>query len=293
MKNIIGIRSNLYGIVAGLSLLALIANSATALAHNAPAFAASDGATPATSSNWAGYAAKNGSFTSVGGTWTVPAVGKTDTASAETAWVGIGGVNSNDLIQSGTQAVTDASGDVTYEAWYELLPRYPHILPVTVSANDSVSVSIARQANGQWLISFRDNTSGSSYQATVSYASSLSSAEWIVEQPSVRRGFIALDNFGSIVFSNATATMNGNVVDLADSGAQKITMVNYSKQALATPSGFDANGESFTVNRTSALATYASGSSFDSRITVRVRDFNPSHAGFQTRRWHFTPNFRR
>src|SRR5205807_743579 len=55
------------------------------------------------SSNWSGYVANGGSFTAVTATWVVPQVSATSTG-ADATWVGIGGLNSRDLIQAGTQA---------------------------------------------------------------------------------------------------------------------------------------------------------------------------------------------
>src|SRR2546427_4217339 len=52
------------------------------------------------SSNWSGYAASGGTFTSVTATWTVPTVSATSPG-ADATWVGIGGLESQDLIQAG------------------------------------------------------------------------------------------------------------------------------------------------------------------------------------------------
>jgi len=99
-----------------------------------------------TSLNWSGYVASQGTFTSVSGAWNVPSVANATgtAAAADATWIGIGGVSSHDLIQAGTQAVTDPSGSVTYEAWYELLPSDMQTIPLLVDARGSVSVSIAQ-----------------------------------------------------------------------------------------------------------------------------------------------------
>src|SRR5579864_7346120 len=64
-----------------------------------------------------------------------------------------------------------------------------------------------------------------------------------------------LDAFGTIPFSGATAVENGQTVELAQAGAQAITMLNSAGQALAVPSAIGSNGTGFTVSRTSAQAT--------------------------------------
>ena len=62
------------------------------------------------SSNWAGYAATEGRYTEVSGTWTIPTYSAMSSAGVSATWVGIGGVNSRDLIQAGTQQQTTGTG---------------------------------------------------------------------------------------------------------------------------------------------------------------------------------------
>jgi hypothetical protein len=205
-----------------------------------------------TSQNWSGYAATGGTYTAVSGTWKIPQFTATSTAGADAAWVGIGGVNTRDLIQAGTQQTVSGSGSTRYEAWVETLPQASHPVPLTVHPGDSVSISIALQpqTQDQWLVSFTNNTSGQTYQLTEHYTSSLSSAEWIEEAPSAAGGRqMALDNFGSIDFSAASAVRDGQQVTPASAGARAITMIDRTGQSLATPSGLAADGASFTVSR--------------------------------------------
>jgi hypothetical protein len=117
-----------------------------------------------------------------------------------------------------------------------------------------MTASIVQQSNGQWQISFDDVTTGQDYQTVVSYASSLSSAEWIEEMPSDDRGVVALDNFGTASFFNGYTVQNGSQVSISGAGAQPMTMITNSGQALATPSALGGDGASFTVTRTSIVA---------------------------------------
>jgi hypothetical protein len=208
-----------------------------------------------TSHNWSGYAATGGSYTAVTGTWTVPQLAPTGAAGVGATWVGIGGVNSRDLIQAGTQDVSAGNGQSQFQAWIEMLPAASQQVPLAVAPGDSVTVSIAQQSAGTWQIAFKNNTSGQTYQTTVHYTSSLSSAEWIEEAPSGPNGIVPLDNFGSVAFSSASAVQNGQTVDLSQAGAQPITMLNGSGQPLAVPSGIASDGASFSVARTAASAT--------------------------------------
>src|SRR5271170_3201459 len=80
-----------------------------------------------TSFNWSGYAIKAGTYKSASLSWTVPTVSYVTYPSAPTfedssAWVGIGGFGSNDLIQLGTEQRVDSMGNATYQAWYQLFP---------------------------------------------------------------------------------------------------------------------------------------------------------------------------
>lgn len=217
-----------------------------------------------TSTNWSGYAATGGTFTSVNGTWTVPQFNAFDASfGVDAAWVGIGGVGSSDLIQAGTQETIAGSGHTEYQAWVETLPQASRPVPLGVHPGDSVSVSIDETGSDTWLIHFINNTTTQAYDETVRYASSYSSAEWVEEAPSASRGgVLPLANFGTIDFSNAAAVKNGQTVSIAQASATPITMINNNKQPLAVPSALGTDGSSFTVARTDAspgLATTPGG----------------------------------
>ncbi len=218
--------------------------------------------TPATvtssSSNWSGYAASGGTFTSVTATWTVPTVSATSTG-ADATWVGIGGLTSNDLIQAGTQAMVDGSGSVEYTSWIEMLPQSSRSVPLSVSAGDSVTVTITQQRGNDWLIAMKNNATGGSYNVTVQYDSSSSSAEWVQEAPSVGRGLVSLDQFGTVQFGGASAVRDGKTMSLSALGANAITMINRQGQPIAQPSTIASDGSSFTITRTDATSSPSSG----------------------------------
>jgi len=225
--------------------------------------AVNSGVGSGSSLNWSGYVATSGTFT-----WIVPTVASATSTTADTTWVGIGGVTGHDLIQAGTQAVTNPSGSISYEAWYETLPQTTSaIAAVTVHAGDSVTASVSETSanSNDWQISLRDNTNGESSQFTIAYSSSLSSAEWIEEMPLNGNSFVPLDNFGTVSFMNGTAVENGNAVTIASSDAAPLTMVTQGQGGgagtLATPSALGADGESFSVTR-STLAVAPTGPSF-------------------------------
>jgi hypothetical protein len=210
------------------------------------------------SSNWSGYAASGGTFTSVTATWTVPTVSPS-TSGADATWVGIGGLTSNDLIQAGTQAMVDGSGTVEYSSWIEMLPQSSRNVPLSVSAGDSVTVTLTQQSGNDWLITMKNNTTNGSYNVTVQYSSSNSSAEWVQEAPSVGRGLVSLDQFGTIQFNGASAVRDGKTMSASALGAKAITMINGQGQAIAQPSTIGNDGSSFTIARTDATSSPQSG----------------------------------
>jgi peptidase A4-like protein len=204
------------------------------------------------SRNWSGYAATGGSYTAVSGSWSVPQFAPNSQAGADATWVGIGGVNSRDLIQAGTQQTVSGSGSTQYQAWVETLPQASHPVPLAVNPGDSVSVSITQSpdAQDQWQVAFTNNTTGQTYQVTEHYTSSLSSAEWIEEAPSAARGRqLPLDNFGSITFSQGSTVKDGQTESIADAGARPITMVARGNGQTVRPSSLGADGGSFSVTQ--------------------------------------------
>jgi len=155
--------------------------------------------------------------------------------------------------------MVDGSGTVEYSSWIEMLPQSSRNVPLTVSAGDSVTVTITQQSGNDWLISLKNNTTKGSYSVTVQYSSSNSSAEWVQEAPSVGRGLISLDQFGTVQFSGASAVRDGKTLSLSALGAKAITMINGQGQAIAQPSTISSDGSSFTVARTDATSTPQTG----------------------------------
>ena len=204
------------------------------------------------STNWSGYLSTAGSFSAVSGSWAVPHVtGNGSSTTADGTWIGIGGVNTNDLIQVGTENTVAANGQVSTFPFYELLPASAQLVTgMSVTAGDAISASITKLTATQWNITIHDNTNARSFTTTVSYSSSLSSAEWIEEDPSFSNGnLVPFDSFGSVSFSHAGATLNGNSANLNGSSAQIVTLVNNANQPVATPTAIGSDGASFSVNR--------------------------------------------
>ncbi len=232
-----------------------------------------------TSQNWSGYAVTGSGYTGITGTWTVPQPRVAGAPGVGATWVGIGGVTSHDLIQAGTQDVSLGAGQFQFQTWIEMLPAASQQVSLAVVPGDSITVSIDEQGagTGMWQVSMKNNTSNQSFQTSVQYTSTESSAEWVEEAPAGSRGILPLDNFGSVSFTDASATQNGQAVSLADLGARPITMVNATKEALAVPSRVGGDGSSFMVVRTSATATAGRGGRFGAPATGQPGASSPAH----------------
>ena len=203
---------------------------------------------PGESHNWSGYAATGGTFTSVSGAWTVPQVTPGGSFASDATWVSIGGVDTHDLIQAGTE--TNVLGSRTrYSAWVETLPQPSRTVPLTIGPGDTVSVSLAQQADGSWLIVMQNLTTGQKYQTTETYDSSRSSAEWVEEAPAGGRRVLPLDNFGTVQFKNGSTVENGKQETISQAGARPITMIDSYGQPIAKPSSLANDGSSFSVTR--------------------------------------------
>ena len=202
--------------------------------------------------NWSGYMETNGTFTGVSGSWdaTNP-TGNGSSESADATWIGVGGVTTSDLIQIGTLNNVSPSGQVTSEAFYEMLPAASiDITSITINPGDFISASISEAGTDQFNLTITDNTDSQTFTDTVAYTSSNSSAEWIQEDPS--SGFhrlIPLDNFGSVAFSDGYDIINGVSKDILNSGPSLINMVSGSDAPVATTSSLGSDGASFSITQ--------------------------------------------
>jgi hypothetical protein len=212
----------------------------------------------ATSLNWSGYAVTPAShdITAVSSTFTVPTAGILPPGFAAT-WTGIGGYTSTDLIQAGTSENSLPSnalfGD-QYYAWYELLPGNETQLTkctgdpqCTVTPGDEVTVDISEVSGTTWSISMTD-AGHWSWSKNVTYASSQSSAEWILEAPTILAPSL-LANVGTVAFGPTdTYTEGGATNTIAQGNPTQIDLSPLPIGGLlddATPSPLGSDGESF------------------------------------------------
>lgn len=202
-------------------------------------------AAQAQSTNWSGYAATSGTFTSVAASWTEP-TGHCSSSpnSFSSFWVGLDGFNSGSVEQTGTDV--DCSGtSPRYYAWYEMFPAFPVNFSNTVRPGDHLSASVTYLGSNNFSLHIADSTQGWSQTVTKSLAGAArSSAEVIAEAPSSSSGVLPLADFGTVSLSGSTA--NGSAIG-NNSGITEITMVNNSGQDKDSCSGL-SGGESFSCN---------------------------------------------
>jgi hypothetical protein len=223
------------------------------VAGAAPAAAASTGGirhapnhkiTRSTSSNWAGYAAINSTFTSVSSSWKQPTASCSGSQTSYSSfWVGLDGYSSNSVEQTGTDADCSA-GTPTYYAWYEMYPKFPvNLSPTTypVAPGDTITASVTFSGRNSFVLAISDTTRHWTFSTTQkSNRAPRSSAEVIAEAPSSSSGVLPLTNFGTANFTNSTA--NGQV--LSSFNPDKIDMVSGTTTKATTSA---ISGGSFSV----------------------------------------------
>lgn len=228
----------------------------------------------AVSANWAGYAVtgafKAAHFNRVASTWVQPA--GTCTKGRETyavTWVGLGGFKqgSKALEQDGTAVDCTSSGRAVYSAWLELVPAAPVSMKMTVHPGDRITASVAQRAR-RTILQVRDQTTNVVRTAVRRItAPDLSSAEWIVEAPSLCLTSthctpLPLTNFGTVSFSGASvssgAQSNRTAIDARSLKVTRLELRDYSggpgarlstsvtpTSGIASP--LSAAGNAFTV----------------------------------------------
>ncbi len=231
------------------------------------------------SSNWSGYGAATnlsapatGSVTAVSGSWVVPTVtGPRRGTDYSSAWVGIDGLSDSTVEQIGTEQDV-SNGTAHYDAWWEMYSSgkgQPEqvISGFTIKPGDSITASVTYTGSGNFVLKITDNTSKKSFTttqnttATQSPTASQNSAEWIVEAPTVGGRQASVADFGTITFTNASATINSVAGPINDSAWQNeaIDMVSSKGSLLDSTSALNSSGTGFTVTYGSTAATQFSG----------------------------------
>ncbi len=207
------------------------------VAHGGPANAAS-------STNWSGYAAASGTYTSVSASWVEPTGTCSGTAKYSSFWVGLDGYNSSTVEQTGSE-VNCSGSTAKYYSWYEMYPAYPVNFSNTVRPGDHFTGSVTFTGGSSYTLKLSDTTQHWSHTVTKSLSTGVrSSAEVIAEAPccTASGGILPLAHFSPVTFTSAS--VNGSAI--GNFRPTKITMVNSSgvdKDSVSSLSG----GNKFTV----------------------------------------------
>jgi Peptidase A4 family len=231
-------------LLAGAAAVAVGAGSAGAATRHAPMrLAPNHHHTNSTSTNWSGYAATGGTYTSVTSKWVQPAVTCNGTTAYSSFWVGIDGDTSSTVEQTGTEADCNGSTPV-YSAWYEMYPKFPTNYSNPVAPGDHFTGTVTTDGKGNFTLTLADTTRGWTQSVVKKLRSAkLASAEIIAEAPSGSGGVLPLANFGTVSFSGAT--VNGSTLTSSTPGIDAITMQSGST-VKAQPSSISSGSFSVT-----------------------------------------------
>lgn len=192
-----------------------------------------------TSTNWAGYAATGGSYTSVAANWTEPSVNCT-TRGVVAFWVGLDGWGSDSVEQDGT-GVDCTSGSPVQFAWWETYPGNSIVqYDKPVAAGDQLSSSVTSKPGGEYDLVLTDSTQGwtETTPAQVSGARN-ASAEFVTEAVTSSGSVSPLPEFQTADFT--AARIDGGSPQAAD--AEPIEMADTHGDELAAPGPMDDGGD--------------------------------------------------
>lgn len=195
-----------------------------------------------TSTNWAGYAAQNSTFTTVTSSWTEPSV-SCNAGGIVAFWIGLDGYGSNSVEQDGT-GVDCSGGSPEAFAWWETYPANSiQSYSDAVAPGDRLTSTITDVGGGEYQMALTDQSQGWSENHTVSASGSDASAEVIAEAVTSGSSVTPLPDFGSVSFTGST--FNGG--SMQASGAVAIDMTDSSGNVIASTGADDGAGD-FTVS---------------------------------------------
>ena len=201
------------------------------------------------STNWAGYVATSGPYTSVSASWVVPTVKCSSSQEEELAafWVGLDGGKSGDdtVEQTGTLAECVFGTLIGYVAWYEMYPNGLSPYSKTVDAGDHMSASVSVSGSSYTLI-LSDATRHWTETTVQSATASDATAEVIAEAPATESDgtvtILPLADFSTAKFSKAM--VDGETLGAAS--PEQVTMADSNGTVKAIPSAI-TGGKKFTV----------------------------------------------
>lgn len=169
---------------------------------------------------WSGYESNLGNSRTTGYTqvqmdYDQPHISSTVGTCINSYWVGLGGRNTDKLMQAGTAT----EGSLSHYAWYEYLSdtgstvSMQTIKSLSVNAGDNIRAHITYQPYANVFIYYiANNTTGKSASGSVTLDASTyydgSTAEWIVERCTYSDSPTNLGNYGTISLTNCQANFD-------------------------------------------------------------------------------------
>ena len=252
-----------------------------------------------TSGNWSGYAFNAPSGTtvsSVQGSWTVPAVNPSISASGAAYagfWIGIDGYSSSTVEQIGTDSDVN-DGVASYYAWYEMYPGPEIPISMTVQPGDTISASVEYLSSGLYQLSITDSSHpddsfSQDVVRTPHTHPARSSAEWIAEAPlSGETGnVLGLSEFGTVSFTGALASLSNGAFGLISSFPyDSINLAPTATNLGAAPSPLDPTGSIFTV-----ATAWPGDANSDGRVDINDLSIVLANFGKTSGMWWATGDF--
>jgi hypothetical protein len=148
-------------------------------------------------------------------------------------WIGLGGVNTDSLLQAGIAAQMTGNS-VSYWAWTEWFPAGYTPQNLTINAGDMISVSVCAFEPTSGLVLIYNQTTNQAISAALSdplgntpYDSS--TVEWIIEAIETQ-----MPNFGSVTFSSIQVGAQDPATIFSLANANTVNTVDASGETLAT-----------------------------------------------------------
>jgi Peptidase A4 family len=162
--------------------------------------------TASQSRNWVGYTFTARDVTGVRAAWIEPYVAPEGSSSAESVWIGVGGLYSRAIMQAGTGAFYFEvyGGD---EAWYERYPLDRYMVNGFVVYSGDVIEMMLTELPGsahQWRIQMKDTRADEVWSRLLRYDAVLRGPDFVVEDPGLGRGrgLARFAHWGTVTFSH-------------------------------------------------------------------------------------------
>jgi hypothetical protein len=227
------------------------------------------------STNWAGYDAIGGDFTSVTASWVQPAIAPSSAETYAAFWAGLDGDGSSTVEQTGTLAYSE-NGEVSYEAWYEMYPAALQTVSLSINPGDSLTATVTSESGGQFDLTLTDHTTGKTANETETSTTAQDySAEVIAEAPSSETSVLPLADFGTVGFTDCAF----NDLPISAFAWNQIDMVSSGGSAEATTSALGGDGSSFSVSTAPTISGFSPTSGqVRSSVTLAGSGFSPATA---------------